>query len=255
MKLWTQTSGSGDELLLIHGWGMNAAVWQTLATELEKEYRVTQVELPGHGASPWNGLTSLESWAEQVLEVAPADAIWLGWSLGGLVMQQAAQMQPQKLRALVGVATSPCFVQRDDWPCAMPAAVLENFAVELTVNMRKTLRRFLALQVQGEADARRLLPQLRTALEDRATAKPDALRAGLMMLLHSDFCKQLSKLEQPLCWILGERDTLVPRHLATALPGYQSEAQLHVIRGAAHAPFLSHQPQVLEVLKGFVRHV
>lgn len=249
MTLWTQTSGTGDELLLIHGWGMNAALWLPLARELEKDHRVTLVELPGHGESPWNGAASLESWAEQVLEVAPADAIWLGWSLGGLVMQQAAQMQ--KLRGLVGMATSPCFVQRDDWPCAMPAAVLENFATELMADRRKTLRRFLALQVQGATDARRLLLELRKSLEERPAPELDALQTGLALLLYSDLRQQLSNLERPLCWILGERDTLVPKSLATALPAMQ----LHMIRGAAHAPFLSHLSRVVALLKGFIRHV
>ena len=255
MTLWTQSSGSGDELLLIHGWGMNAAVWLPLARELEKEYRVTLVELPGHGKSPWDAATGLESWAEQVLDVAPARAIWLGWSLGGLVMQQAAQLRPQKLRALVGMATSPCFVQQNDWPYAMPAAVLENFATELTTNTRKTLRRFLALQVQGATDARPLLLALRKSLEERPEPEPDALKTGLALLLHSDLRQQLTDLELPLCWMLGERDTLVPKSLATALPAYRPGMQLHVIQGAAHAPFLSHLPQVVARLKGFVRHV
>lgn len=254
MTLWTQTSGSGDELLLVHGWGMNAAVWLPLARELEKDHRVTLVELPGHGKSPWNAATSLEGWAEQVLDVAPASAIWLGWSLGGLVMQQAAQMQPQKLRALVGMATSPCFVQRDDWACAMPAAVLGNFATELTIDTRKTLRRFLALQVQGATNARGLLLALRKSLEERPEPEPDALKTGLTLLLHSDLRQQLPHLEQPLCWMLGERDTLVPQCQATALPA-QRAMQLHLIKGAAHAPFLSHLPQVVACLKGFVRHV
>ncbi len=255
MTLWTQSSGRGDELLLIHGWGMNAAVWQTLAKELEKDCRVTLVELPGHGKSPWNSAASLESWGQQVLEVAPDDAIWLGWSLGGLVMQQAARMRPQKLRALVGLATSPCFVRRDHWPCAISPAVLENFAAELTADVYKTLRRFLALQVQGAADARPLLLRLRKALEDRPLPAPEALSAGLAILLHSDLREQLPRLEQPQCWILGERDTLVPNHLGAVLPEYQPQMQLHLIPGAAHAPFLSHLPQCLEILKRFARHV
>ena len=254
MKLWTQSSGTGDELFLIHGWGMNAAGWQTLAKELEKDHRVTLVELPGHGESPWNGAASLEAWAQQVLEVAPADAIWLGWSLGGLVMQQAAQMQPQKLRALAGLATSPCFVQRDHWPCAISPAVLENFAAELTADAHKTLRRFLALQAQGSADARPLLLRLRKALEDRPVPAPEALIAGLDILLHSDLREKLPRLEQPQCWILGEGDTLVPSGLGTILPEYQPQIQLHLIPGAAHAPFLSHFPQCLEILKRFARH-
>ncbi|WP_457671286.1 pimeloyl-ACP methyl ester esterase BioH [Thiolapillus sp.] len=255
MKLWTQTSGAGDDLFLIHGWGMNASVWLPLARALEKGCRVTLVELPGHGESPWeDSAGGLQGWAEQLLEAAPADAVWAGWSLGGLVMQQAAWMRPQKLRALVGIATSPCFVRRDDWPCGIPPLVLESFAAELEADTGKTLRRFLALQLQGAENARELLPQLRKAFDARPAPRLAGLRAGLEILLHSDLRKQLGALDLPLYWMLGERDTLAPAKLGAVLPEYQPRMQLQVIDGAAHAPFLSHLPQCLELLKGVLRH-
>jgi pimeloyl-[acyl-carrier protein] methyl ester esterase len=255
MMLWTQTSGKGDDLLLIHGWGMNVSVWLPLAKELEKAFRVTLIELPGHGESPWNDSTGLESWAEQVLEAAPADAIWLGWSLGGLVMQQASVMRPGKLRGLVGMATSPCFVQRDDWPCGIAPAVLESFAGELNADTRKTLRRFLALQVQGATDAKALLSQLRREFDSRPAPRLAALQAGLDILLYSDLRTPLEELDLPVSWILGERDTLVPVSLAEQLPALQPEMKLQVIEGAAHAPFLSHPSRCIEILQEFVRHV
>ena len=255
MTLWTQTGGKGRDLVLVHGWGMNASVWLPLARELEKDFRVTLIELPGHGKSSWNDCTGLESWAEQVLELAPPAAVWLGWSLGGVVMQQAAAMQPQKLRGLVGLATSPCFVQRDGWPCGIAPEVLESFAQELTADTRKTLRRFLALQVQGVADAKNLLLQLRREFDSRPAPRPAALQAGLTILLHSDLRIPLADLDLPLSWILGERDTLVPVSLAGYLPAFQPEMRLLVIEGAAHAPFLSHPSRCIGVLREFVRHV
>jgi len=255
MTLWTRTSGKGAELLLVHGWGMNASVWLALAKALEKDYRVTLVELPGHGESPWSPATRMEDWAEQLLAAAPADAVWLGWSLGGVVTLQAALLQPQKLRALVGGATSPCFVQRKDWDCAIPAAVLENFAAELEADSRRTLRRFLSLQVQGAADAKDLLLRLRREFDSRPLPNPAALQAGLDILLHSDLRSALATLELPSAWLLGERDTLVPKSLAHALTGLQPQAEVHVIDGAAHAPFLSHPGQCLERLEAFIRHV
>ncbi|VDR24150.1 Pimelyl-[acyl-carrier protein] methyl ester esterase [Raoultella terrigena] len=40
------------------------------------------VDLPGYGRSSGFGAMSLEEMAQQVLEKAPEQAIWLGWSLG-----------------------------------------------------------------------------------------------------------------------------------------------------------------------------
>ena len=256
MKLWTQTSGAGDELLLIHGWGMNASLWLPVARELEKDHRVTLVELPGHGESPCrDAADGLQEWAEQLLDAAPARAVWVGWSLGGVVMQQAAYMQPQKPRALVGIATSPCFVRRDGWPCGIPPRVLESFAAELEAGTGKTLRRFLSLQVQGAENAKELLRQLRKEFGARPTPRLAGLRAGLEILLHSDLRMQLAALDLPLYWILGKRDALVPSELGVILSEYQPQMQSWLIGGAAHAPFLSHLPQCLEILKEAARHV
>ncbi|WP_457668062.1 pimeloyl-ACP methyl ester esterase BioH [Thiolapillus sp.] len=255
MTLWTDAAGKGDELLLIHGWGMNASVWMTLARELEKSHRVTLVELPGHGESPWTNTLQLEDWAEQVLAVAPPDAVWLGWSLGGQVMLQAASMQPHKLRGLVGIATSPCFVRREDWEYAIEPAVLESFAAELQADSRKTLRRFLSLQVQGATNAKSLLLQLRREFDSRPALRLSALQAGLAILLHTDLRPELSALDLPVNWLLGARDTLVPPGLAKALSRIQPRADLSVIEGAAHAPFLSHPGPCLELIDKFIRHV
>ncbi|MDP0869742.1 hypothetical protein Q8F85_27765, partial [Klebsiella pneumoniae] len=39
--------------------------------------------------------------AQRVLEQAPPQAVWLGWSLGGLVASQVAIMRPERVQALV----------------------------------------------------------------------------------------------------------------------------------------------------------
>ncbi|GCF10345.1 alpha/beta fold hydrolase [Dictyobacter arantiisoli] len=44
--------GSGSPLLLIHGWGVTYAIWQSLAPLLKPHFQLIMVELPGHGGSP-----------------------------------------------------------------------------------------------------------------------------------------------------------------------------------------------------------
>ena len=54
MKLGVETLGEGPDLLLIHGWGLNAGVWQPLISRLAEGCRLTLVDLPGHGASGYD---------------------------------------------------------------------------------------------------------------------------------------------------------------------------------------------------------
>ena len=51
MSLYNFRVGTGPDLVLVHGWGMNAAVWEPLLPAMSAHFRVTVLELPGHGGS------------------------------------------------------------------------------------------------------------------------------------------------------------------------------------------------------------
>ena len=52
MDLNVKVAGNGPDLVLLHGWGMNADVWDETAEQLSQQFRVHSVDLPGHGRSP-----------------------------------------------------------------------------------------------------------------------------------------------------------------------------------------------------------
>ena len=101
MRLHFTRSGTGDDLLLLHGWGMNSAIWGGFLDALRSRFRVTLVELPGHGESGFDPeCSSLQGWADAVLAVAPQRALWVGWSLGAQLAIQAALSVPERVTGL-----------------------------------------------------------------------------------------------------------------------------------------------------------
>lgn len=140
--------------MLLHGWGLNAEVWRCIDEELSSHFTLHLVDLPGFGRSRGFGALSLADMAEAVLRQAPDKAIWLGWSLGGLVASQIALTHPERVQALVTVASSPCFSARDEWPGIKPD-VLAGFQQQLSDDFQRTVERFLALQTMGTETARR----------------------------------------------------------------------------------------------------
>ena len=248
MSLWHETQGAGPDLVLLHGWGMNAAVWQPLLPGLQERFRVTLVELPGHGESALAD-GDLAAWAQACLAVAPHSAAWGGWSLGGLIAQQAALLAPQRIDRLCLVTSTPSFVQREEWPEAMPPAVFEQFARSLVADPAATLKRFLGLQVKGAEDARTLLRTLNAALARRPQAQRQGLEVGLRLLLEGDLRDRLDRLQVPTNWLFGERDTLVPAAAARAIGRYLPGAVVEIVEGAGHAPFLSHPQRCLQWLE------
>ena len=47
--LITKHYGKGVPVVLIHGWGLNSAVWQPTIQQLDKTLAITTIDLPGFG--------------------------------------------------------------------------------------------------------------------------------------------------------------------------------------------------------------
>ena len=243
MSLHVESTGSGPPLVALHGWAMHSGLWEPALPRLASRFRVHRVDLPGHGWSPPVAPTTLAGIAAAVAEhfaSLPEPPTVLGWSLGGAVALQWALDRPDAVARLVLVATTPCFVARDDWPHAMDSETLRRFGDELAVSYRSTLQRFVTLQLQGSEHAREILAQMREQLFARGAPTRLNLEHALEALAAIDLRPRVGAITQPALVIAGERDTLVPAAagawLAAALPA----GRFASVAGAAHAPFLSH---------------
>lgn len=252
--LHMETQGQGPDLVLLHGWGLHGGVWESLLPRLASHHRVTRVDLPGHGLSraiPMPG--TLSEVVGEVLTSVPEDAVWLGWSLGGLVAQRAALDAGGSLRGLILANTTPRFVTGPDWPDAMPREQLQEFAVGLGQDYEETLQRFLSLQVRGDEAARAALRQLRDALFARGEPDGISLAVGLELLRTSDLRAELARIALPTLVIAGGYDRLTPPAAGTALAQAIPGARAHLIPKSAHAPFLSHPEDFSAAVTGFMQ--
>lgn len=252
MSLHVETSGSGAPLVLLHGWGMHGGVWADVALRLAADFQVHSVDLPGNGASAALPQTNLDALV-QVLSARFGEPLSVcGWSLGGQVALRWAVREPEKVRRLILVASTPCFAEREDWLFGMQSDVLERFAAELEQNHAATLRRFIALQLRGSENERELLLQLRERLFSRGEPDMAALRGGLGILRDADQRAELQSVKQPILIIAGERDKLTPPQASHYMAQAMSAARMVEVKGAAHAPFLSHPEIFVEHLKSFL---
>ena len=252
-SLYTRRIGDGPDMVLLHGWGMHSGVWEQLAPILAKDYRVTLVDLPGHGysrAAEQNH--SLEDLVLAVAAVTPPSAIWIGWSLGGLIAQQLAIDHPERVSRLVLTASSPCFTRRPDWACALERDVLHQFAESLSSDYRNTLKRFIALEVRGSECAGEQLRRLRDLVFQRGDPNVQALSDGLAVLEHTDLRVELAALSCSVLILLGERDNLVPATVGTAMTELLADARVHIFERAGHAPFFSHLAEFVQRLRAFL---
>lgn len=226
---------------------------------------------------------------ETVAEIASEYSL-LGWSLGSQIALQLAagpardvgsardpgprtaeaargietpgSARAAAIRRLVLIAATPRFIAAPDWPHGAPAERLAAQAGGLRSDYRRTVSDFLELQVRGSTDGGAALEQLRAALFEHGSvaSAPSELRGlnlaalvrGLELLRDSDLRPLLADITVPALVIAGQYDRVIhpaaSHGLANALPN----ARYVEIRRAAHAPFLSHLPELSTLISHFL---
>lgn len=236
-------------LMLVHGWGLNAAVFTGFTTALGLPARA--LDLPGHGRAPYRtGDLEPECVAERLAKDCDGPRPWLGWSLGGLVAMTLAARYPQCVSQLILVAATPCFVRRPDWAWGTEPAVLDNFSDQLAQDYEGTLRRFLTLQ--AGAGERTQVRQLMGDLQRGGAAQPSALAEGLSVLKAQDLRARLSLIRAPTLFLHGSHDNIVPSEAALWAAGRIAGARFCAV-GRGHAPFLSDEGRCVQLVRDFLR--
>ena len=226
------------ELVLLHGWGSSREIWRPLLAHLRPWANITLLDLPG--CSP--GLDTGRQWElagllEAILAVAPRQAVYIGWSLGGQLALELATRHVERVAAVVTLCSNPRFVAQRRWP-GMDAAAFASFSASYQSDPVATLQRFGSLQARGARQPRTLLRQLHG--RGRGTPGPE-LEAGLALLQRLDQRAQLAQLQQPQLHLLAANDGLVPAALEPALVGLLpagAAARVHVLPGASHLALL-----------------
>ena len=76
------TAAMQQELVLLHGWGCNREIWRPLLHSMRPWANITLMELPGCApAAPAPLPPELDSVLTAILAIAPASAVYVGWSL------------------------------------------------------------------------------------------------------------------------------------------------------------------------------
>ncbi len=259
MTVYTEVRGQGPDLVLLHGWGLSGAAWSVVVKQLEQSFRLTLVDLPGHGRSPWDDTKAytIEKVAAQVRAVTPKNAAWLGWSMGGLIamhiaLQQQAH-QPQPVKQLLLLACNAQFVRTEQWLHAMDGNVLSQFASGLEQDYKTTLNRFLSIQAMGGEHAKQTVRELKKNMEHHGVPSLVALRGGLALLRELSFVEVLADLHIPTLLMFGHLDTLVPARVAEDMQSRMPQADVHIFEHASHAPFISHVDEFVSVVKAFIK--
>jgi len=240
-------------LVLLHGWGFDRRVWQSLLPELQKSFSIMLVDLPGFGESEQCKI-ELQSAVDQLNDVLPAKSILLGWSLGGMLATSFAVAYPSRVAALITVGSNLKWLAEialgeDSWT-GMPEDNFQQFFQNMKEQPAVTRKRFAGLISKGDINEKQLLSQLRKLLAD---VPGENLLQALLLLTEIDNRQSIKKLNVPGLHIFGEQDVLVPLAVARYLMSMTESQQAHVMTDMAHAPFLSDPDEFIFLVKSFIQ--
>jgi flavin reductase (DIM6/NTAB) family NADH-FMN oxidoreductase RutF/pimeloyl-ACP methyl ester carboxylesterase len=99
-------AGSGAPVLLIHGVGMDAAIWRPQIVAMQDRFDLVAIDLLGHGASPLPPENAdLSDFADQAIRLLDHLGLGrvavVGHSMGALVAQDIALRAPSRVASLV----------------------------------------------------------------------------------------------------------------------------------------------------------
>lgn len=239
-----ECADAAPDIVLLHGWGMSSAVWATWLGLLRRRANIVMFDLPGYNGSELASAYEVDALVNAILQQAPERAVYLGYSLGGMLATRIAATFPHRVDALVTLGSNAKFVASDDWPDAMPADTFSAF-FQSTAKPALALKRFAGLQVHGCEQEKTWLKWLRGVQEDVAAS---CLQNGLECLNELDLRASLDELTVPALFMFAENDALVPVRAARHFP----EDRVAIIAGAAHAMFLSHPQDCAQLLWQFL---
>lgn len=254
--------GQKPLLVLLHGWGLNSAVWQPLIASLPQDFtdrfNIVTVDLPGFGANVSKVVSpyTIENICQSISATILQPAIYLGWSLGGLIATEMALSHPEKVLALITVASSPRFLEEKtqceennqvSWQGIKPS-VLKAFHQQLHVDIQKTITGFLKIQAMGSPHIRQDIKLISELVFQHKMASKATLDESLQLLESSDYREKLQLITQPFFRMYGNADSLVPKSIIEKVNKLAQQSDVYIFKQASHAPFISHADDFKAIL-------
>ena len=247
--------GRGEPLLMIHGWGVNSEIWISLVDELKIFASVYVVDLPGMGGSSSISPYTLDNIAKEIKANVPIKKFnVLGWSLGGQVAMSLAIRMPEFVEKLILMSTTPCFVEKKDWPYGVNKQFFLNFEMEAKQNLNNSLMKFFLIQTRDIDDSKNVMRFLKNTFIEIRDENKSGMQSALNVLKETDLRNEVKKIDKPTLIITGDKDRLTSLKASIWLYEKIKGATLKEIKGANHMPFISHRETMTESVKKFLQN-
>lgn len=261
-KLYYEDFGSGQPIVLIHGWPLSGKSWELqIPTLTNLGYRVISYDRRGFGNSlpsgelyDYNALTS--DLHELIVQLELKNVILMGFSMGGgEVVRYFTNFGSENIDKVALIASIiPLVKQKSDNPDGVPVedlnGILESLKKERVTFLETFHENFYNYGLLSQTVSQK---QLDYDWQIASQASPLATLKTAEAWADTDFRSELGNVNKKTLIVHGDNDQIVPidtsaRQAAAGI----ANSELVVIEGAPHGLNVTHAEKLNEILTRFL---
>jgi len=225
---------NAQSIVLLHGWGQNIQMMEPIGNNLQDNFNIIILDLPGFGKSEepkevWTVYDYVEFIHEFLTSLKVENPILIGHSFGGKISLVYASKY--KVKKLVALASPFC---------------KEIKKLPLKVKLYKFIKKTPVLNL--------LEPIVKKYVgsTDYKNAS-EMMRKILVSTVNLEIYDDLPKINCPTLLVWGTKDTAVPINRAYELEKIIKDAGVVEYKDATHYAYLEHLYELVRVLKVFFK--
>ena len=236
-----QVAGKGDVVLLLHGWGGEAASFQPVFEWLAQSHKVYALDLPGFGKSQvpptaWDSSDYARFVTAFLEKFSIPKAHLIGHSFGGRISIILSAEHPEKVDKLILV----------DSAGIRPRRTAKYYFRVGIAKIGKLLRLCGTLGV-------RLANAMSARLGSKDYQDAGEMRATLVKVVNQDLRSLLPRISASTLLIWGENDKDTPVSFGQIMEKEIPDAGLVVLKEAGHFSYLDKFPQFCRIVASFLK--
>jgi len=264
VDIFYEDYGSGQPVILIHGWPLSQKSWEQQVWKIVEEgFRCISYDRRGFGtsSSPWGeyDYSALASDLNAIIEeLKLEDAIIVGFSMGGgEVVRYLTDYGSGKIaKAALISSIIPLVKQKSDNPDGVPEKALDGIKDALQKDRVGFLKEFSKgfYNYDDNKGVRVSEAQLDYDFTIAAFASPRATIQTALAWMHTDFRSELKNVDVPTLIVHGDADATVPIETSAkpAAAGIKDNT-FEIIKGAPHGLNITHADELNKILISFLK--
>ncbi len=247
-----RVTGSGNPVVLVHGFGEDGIIWQTLVNDLKNQFLFIIPDLPGSGKSRMKkGDWSIDGLAGSIAAILKQEEIamtaMIGHSMGGYVSLAFAEKYPDRLSAL-GLFHSSAFPDTEE------KKVTRNRGIQFIEEHGQLKFLEQATPNLFSRTFREQHPHVVNEIINRYTNFQDTALVHYYeaMMQRPDRTHILDTFLHPVLFILGEHDTAIPLVDGLRQCHIPRLSYIHILRNSGHMGMIEETVKCRKILQKFL---